>query len=56
MTETYIANIRIRDLPRDVDNLMTALAEKRNIAKWKLTRIALCEFVENHKKELDATR
>lgn len=52
MNETYEANIRIRDLPRRSDNILTALAALRNVPKWELVRDALVEFANNHKHEL----
>lgn len=56
MAGTYNANVRIRDLPRSVDDGITALARKRNCHKWEVIKHALEAYVENHKDEILETR
>jgi hypothetical protein len=52
MPETYKANVCIRELPRYIDNKITAIAAARNCNKWEIVRDALVEYVENHAHEL----
>jgi hypothetical protein len=52
MSDTYEANVRIRDLPRSADRIINTLASLRGVNKWELIRDALVEFAENHKGEI----
>lgn len=47
-SDNYNANIRIRNLPRDVDHALTVIAAQRNCNKWEVVRDALIEYVELH--------
>lgn len=52
LDDTYEANVKVRDLPRRSDNIITALAALHNRNKWELVRDAIVEYAENHKHEL----
>jgi hypothetical protein len=52
MNETYEASIRIKDLPREVDSKLNALATVQQRPKWEVIRAALCEYVVNHESEI----
>ena len=52
MSDTYDANIRVRELARSVDDNLNALASRQQRPKWEVVRAALEEYVENHKGEL----
>ncbi len=52
MNDTYEANVRIKELPRSVDNLINTLASIQGRMKWEVVRAALIEYVENHKHEI----
>lgn len=54
MSDTYTANVTVRDLPKHADTIITALAVLRHKNKWELVRDALVEYAENHKHELAA--
>ena len=51
-TETYNANIRIRDLPRAADRLVDLLASYHGKLKWEIVRDAIVEYTERHKDEI----
>lgn len=51
-TDTYDANVRVRDLSRSTDHLIGLLARVRNCNKWEVVRDALDEYVTNHKQEI----
>ena len=48
METTYDANVRVRDLPRSVDEKLNEIATKRQVHKWEIIRDALTEYVERH--------
>jgi hypothetical protein len=52
--DTYDANVRVRDLPRQTDYIITLLAVSQNKPKWEVVRDALVEYAENHKGEIMA--
>lgn len=45
----YNANVRVRDLSRDVDNELNRIAARDQKEKWLIVREALEEYVKNHK-------
>lgn len=53
--ETYDANVRVRDLPRDVDQTLNKIATMRGVYRWEIVREALSEFAERHKHEVLGT-
>lgn len=50
--DTYEANIRVRDMPRAADRILSTLAGIRGVTKWEIIRDALVEFAEKHKHEI----
>jgi hypothetical protein len=48
MPKTYDANVRIRELPIEVDEKLNEIASKRGMHKWEVIRDALKEYAENH--------
>ena len=50
--EAYEANVRIRDLPRSTDKILSLLAEAKNKPKWEIIKEALVEYADNHKGEI----
>jgi len=48
MGDTYTANIRVRDLPKDVDDALNAIASRQGRPKWEVVRQALIEYVERN--------
>lgn len=52
MDDTYDANVRIKDLPRKTDTLLSALAAIQKRSKWEVVRDAIVEYVDRHKAEL----
>lgn len=52
MDDTYEASVKVKDLPRRTDAIITALAAAQQRAKWELIRDAIIEYAENHRQEL----
>lgn len=50
--EVYTANVRIKDLPKLTDRIITTLAILRDVDKWEIVREALNEYAEKHKSEI----
>jgi hypothetical protein len=46
--DTYTANVRIENFPRDVDIKLNAIATKLQVPKKEVIKLALVEFVEHH--------
>lgn len=49
---TYTANVRVRALPRAVDQILGMLATERGMNKSDIVRAALTEFAERHIDEI----
>lgn len=54
VNDTYNANVQIRELSREIDRRLGMLAALRAVPKYEIIRLALEEFVENHKDEIAA--
>ena len=48
-------HILVRDLPREVDNVINTIAVLTARRKWEVVREALVEYANNHKKEITAS-
>ena len=46
-------NIRVEALPGNVNRILNAIAGIRGISKKDLCRIALLEFADRHRRELE---
>lgn len=51
-SDLYDASVRVRDLPRAVDDEINRLATIKGKPKWAIIRDALTEYVRNHKDEI----
>lgn len=47
-----MSNIRIQDLPPEVDRIINSICAARGKFKWEIVREALIEFADNHKEEV----
>ena len=47
--KTYTANVRVRDLPVHVNNMLDAIATAQGRPKWAVVRDALIEYAEKHR-------
>ena len=52
MTDTFDANVKIKDLPRKTDTILNGLCDVRGCLKWEIVREALIEYAEGHKNEI----
>ena len=50
--DTFETNVRIRQLPRSANAILSALAHTRGVMKWELIRDALVDYAERHKDEI----
>ena len=50
--DSYTANVRVQDLPREADRVLGMLASARGLLKWEIVRLALIEYADKHKDEI----
>lgn len=47
----YNANVRIRHLPKDIDDVINKLAALKGWYKWEIVRMALIEYANKHRDD-----